>query len=76
MGLATVDDTSPALPQGLRTLDYGNSGTFLTMGNAGFISSAVSQQSAPGLRAPGPDVEHSESLCRVVNHTVDGQNPA
>ena len=33
----TVDDRNPAL----RTLNYGNYGIFLIMGNAGFISSTV-----------------------------------
>ena len=32
----TVDDTNPALP--LRTLNYGNYGIFLVMGNAGYFS--------------------------------------
>ena len=37
--LHAVDDTNPALP--LRTLNYGNYGTFLIMRNAGFVSSTV-----------------------------------
>ena len=40
---STVDDRNPALP--LRTLNYGNYGIFPIMGNAGFISSAVSHES-------------------------------
>ena len=36
----TVDDINSALLT-LRTLHYGNYGTFLIMGNAGFISSTV-----------------------------------
>ena len=35
----TVDGIKPALPQG--PLNYGNSGIFLIMGNAGVISSTV-----------------------------------
>ena len=35
----TVDDINPALAY-LRTLNYGNCGLFLIMGNSGFISSA------------------------------------
>ena len=38
-GEPTVDDINPAL----RTLDYGNYGIFLIMGNAGFISSAIGE---------------------------------
>ena len=37
--LDTVDDTNPALA--LRTLNYGNYGIFLIMGNAGFIPSTA-----------------------------------
>ena len=37
--LRTADDLNPALP--LRTLNYGNYGIFLIVGNAGFVSSTV-----------------------------------
>ena len=39
MRAPTVDDINPALP--IRTLNYGNYGMFLMMGDAGFISAAV-----------------------------------
>ena len=39
LGLPAVDDRSPAIT--FRTLNYGNYGTFLIMGHAGFISSTV-----------------------------------
>ena len=35
----TVDDRNPALP--FRTLNYGSYGIFLSMGNEGFVSSAI-----------------------------------
>ena len=38
-GGTTVDDINPALP--LSTLNYGNYGIFLIMGNAEVISSSV-----------------------------------
>ena len=36
----------------LRTLNYGIHGIFLIMGNAGFISSTVSQQANEGINYP------------------------
>ena len=74
------------------TLDYGNYGIFLIMGNAGFISSTVVEvvdphfekpQSPPG--APGPskpaaacECRGGESLSRSLGvlTTVDDINPA
>ena len=41
----TVADINPSL---IRTLDYGNYGTFLIMGHAGFVSSTVIQRIACG----------------------------
>ena len=46
----TVDDINPAW---LRTLNYGSSGIFLIMSNAGFISSAVLSGEINNARSPG-----------------------
>ena len=49
----TVDDINPAFP--LRTLNYGNYGIFLIMGNAGCISSTENPTALCGLWVWGVD---------------------
>ena len=58
---STVDDVNPAW-----TLNYGNHGIFLIMGNAGFVSSAV----VHALRPDYTQTVRSTGYCSLVGADV------